>query len=186
MPIDWNWADAEWASLFARNGLQRTYRLHLYLDPASRQCGALDETSEVAWTAGAVPMHWMTKDLNGKPFDASDLTTDMAELYELAYYQAGDRDVETARWLDVLTTAADQRRLRAAADDAAANRHGVYFHDYGGNACHHGFCHAMTVEDADNVLQRLDRALVGDVHHLDAGRVIEGLRGEVIARTHAR
>ena len=42
---------------------------------------------------------------------------------------------------------------------ASAIREGVYFHDYGGNACHHGFCHAMTVEDADNVLQRLDRAL---------------------------
>lgn len=56
--VDWNWADAQWASLFARNGLRRTYRLRLYLDPATRQCGALDETSEVAWAAGvaAAPM----------------------------------------------------------------------------------------------------------------------------------
>jgi glutamate-1-semialdehyde 2,1-aminomutase len=42
---------------------------------------------------------------------------------------------------------------------ASAIREGVYFHDYGGNACHHGFCHAMTVDDAEHVLQRLDRAL---------------------------
>jgi glutamate-1-semialdehyde 2,1-aminomutase len=42
---------------------------------------------------------------------------------------------------------------------AAAVRHGVYFHDYGGAACHHGFCHAMTLADADEALARLDGAV---------------------------
>lgn len=42
---------------------------------------------------------------------------------------------------------------------AAAIAEGVYFHDYGGAACHHGFCHAMTLADADEALQRLDRAV---------------------------
>ncbi len=37
--------------------------------------------------------------------------------------------------------------------------HGVYFHDYGGGACHHGFCHAMTLADADEALARLDAAI---------------------------
>jgi glutamate-1-semialdehyde 2,1-aminomutase len=37
---------------------------------------------------------------------------------------------------------------------------GVWFHDYGGAACHHGFCAAMTRADADEVIQRLDRAVV--------------------------
>src|SRR5262249_28316918 len=41
---------------------------------------------------------------------------------------------------------------------AAVNR-GVYFHDYGGSACHHGFCAAMTAADVDEALQRLDDAL---------------------------
>jgi glutamate-1-semialdehyde 2,1-aminomutase len=41
---------------------------------------------------------------------------------------------------------------------AAAIRSGVYFHDYGGAACHHGFCAAMTLADVDEVLQRLDDA----------------------------
>jgi glutamate-1-semialdehyde 2,1-aminomutase len=41
----------------------------------------------------------------------------------------------------------------------AAIEHGVYFHDYGGAACHHGFCAAMTLRDADDVLRRLDDAL---------------------------
>lgn len=36
---------------------------------------------------------------------------------------------------------------------------GVYFHDYGGAACHHGFCAAMTQADADEALARLDRAV---------------------------
>jgi len=36
-----------------------------------------------------------------------------------------------------------------------AIEHGVYFHDYGGAACHHGFCAAMTLADVDEVLQRL-------------------------------
>ena len=42
---------------------------------------------------------------------------------------------------------------------ASAIEQGVYFHDYGGGACHHGFCSAMTLADADEVLQRLDRAV---------------------------
>lgn len=42
---------------------------------------------------------------------------------------------------------------------AAAMREGVYFHDYGGGACHHGFCHAMTLADVDQALERLDRAV---------------------------
>ncbi len=41
----------------------------------------------------------------------------------------------------------------------AAIAHGVYFHDYGGAACHHGFCAAMTPADVDEVLRRLDVAL---------------------------
>jgi glutamate-1-semialdehyde 2,1-aminomutase len=39
---------------------------------------------------------------------------------------------------------------------AAAIRHGVYFHDYGGAACHHGFCAAMTMGDVEDALSRLD------------------------------
>ena len=42
---------------------------------------------------------------------------------------------------------------------AAANRHGVYFHDYGGGACHHGFCAAMSIADTREALDRLDRSL---------------------------
>ncbi len=42
---------------------------------------------------------------------------------------------------------------------AAAIRQGVYFHDYGGAACHHGFCAAMTTADVDEVLNRLDAAV---------------------------
>lgn len=36
---------------------------------------------------------------------------------------------------------------------------GVYFHDYSGAACHHGFCAAMTLSDVEEVLSRLDGAL---------------------------
>ena len=39
---------------------------------------------------------------------------------------------------------------------ASAIRNGVYFHDYGGAACHHGFCAAMTLADVDETLTRLD------------------------------
>jgi glutamate-1-semialdehyde 2,1-aminomutase len=47
---------------------------------------------------------------------------------------------------------------------AAAIKHGVYFHDYGGAACHHGFCAAMSLADADEALSRLDGA-VGDLRN---------------------
>jgi glutamate-1-semialdehyde 2,1-aminomutase len=49
---------------------------------------------------------------------------------------------------------------------AAAVRHGVYFHDYGGAACHHGFCAAMTLVDTEDVLKRLDDA-VGELRDVD-------------------
>ena len=42
---------------------------------------------------------------------------------------------------------------------AAAIDQGVYFHDYGGGACHHGFCSAMTLDEVDEVLDRLDQAV---------------------------
>jgi glutamate-1-semialdehyde 2,1-aminomutase len=42
---------------------------------------------------------------------------------------------------------------------AAAIHHGVYFHDYGGAACHHGFCAAMSLADADQALNRLADAI---------------------------
>jgi glutamate-1-semialdehyde 2,1-aminomutase len=41
----------------------------------------------------------------------------------------------------------------------AAIEHGVYFHDYGGAACHHGFCAAMALADVDEALSRLDQAV---------------------------
>ncbi len=44
---------------------------------------------------------------------------------------------------------------------AAAIRNGVYFHDYGGAACHHGFCAATTLADVDEALNRLDQAARG-------------------------
>lgn len=42
---------------------------------------------------------------------------------------------------------------------AAAIQHGVYFHDYGGGACHHGFCAAMTPQDIEETLYRIDAAV---------------------------
>ena len=41
----------------------------------------------------------------------------------------------------------------------ASIEHGVYFHDYGGAACHHGFCAAMSANDVQEALRRLDAAL---------------------------
>jgi glutamate-1-semialdehyde 2,1-aminomutase len=42
---------------------------------------------------------------------------------------------------------------------AAAIDQGVYFHDYGGAACHHGFCAAMTSADVEDALARLEKAV---------------------------
>src|SRR4030095_10868572 len=42
---------------------------------------------------------------------------------------------------------------------AAPNRHGVYFHDYGGAPCHHGFCAAMQAAEVEEALARVDRAV---------------------------
>jgi len=45
---------------------------------------------------------------------------------------------------------------------ASAIHRGVYFHDYGGAACHHGFCAAMTMANVDDALNRLDGRGAGD------------------------
>jgi len=42
---------------------------------------------------------------------------------------------------------------------AAAIANGVYFHDYGGAPCHHGFSSAMSLADVDEALGRLDKAI---------------------------
>ena len=42
---------------------------------------------------------------------------------------------------------------------AAAIHNGVYLHDYGGAACHHGFCAALTPADVEKTLDRLDTAV---------------------------
>lgn len=55
--------------------------------------------------------------------------------------------------------AVKHQRERMLAFIAAAIRHGVYFHDYGGAACHHGFCAAMTLDDVRETLTRLDAAV---------------------------
>jgi glutamate-1-semialdehyde 2,1-aminomutase len=46
---------------------------------------------------------------------------------------------------------------------ALAIKHGVYFHDYGGAPCHHGFCAAMTTADVEEAFSRLERA-IGELH----------------------
>ena len=39
-----------------------------------------------------------------------------------------------------------------------AFKRGVYFHDYGGNPCHHGFSFAHSRSDIDNILQVMDES----------------------------
>ncbi|HZZ81722.1 MAG TPA: aminotransferase class III-fold pyridoxal phosphate-dependent enzyme [Gemmataceae bacterium] len=51
------------------------------------------------------------------------------------------------------------QRARMLRFIAAAIGNGVYFHDYGGAACHHGFCAAMSRADLEECLARLDRAI---------------------------
>ncbi len=55
--------------------------------------------------------------------------------------------------------AVQQQRQMMLRFVASAIQHGVYFHDYGGAACHHGFCAAMTLADVEEVLKRLDAAV---------------------------
>lgn len=52
----------------------------------------------------------------------------------------------------------------------AAAAEGVYFHDYGGAACHHGFCHATQLTDVDHVLARLDSAVARLAKSIASGR----------------
>ncbi len=50
-------------------------------------------------------------------------------------------------------------RAQALAFFRAAHEQGVYFHDYGGQACHHGWSVAHTAADMDEALARLDVAM---------------------------
>jgi glutamate-1-semialdehyde 2,1-aminomutase len=54
---------------------------------------------------------------------------------------------------------------------AAAIENGVYFHDYGGAACHHGFCAAMTVRRRRSPESaRSSRCVAKPAHRLAARR----------------
>ena len=55
--------------------------------------------------------------------------------------------------------AVHHQRERMLSFIRSAIHHGVYFHDYGGAACHHGFCAATREEDVNEALERLDKAL---------------------------
>ncbi|MBL9091600.1 MAG: aspartate aminotransferase family protein [Planctomycetaceae bacterium] len=57
------------------------------------------------------------------------------------------------------------RFIRGAIDN------GVYFHDYGGGACHHGFCAAMTSTDVREALERLEPAVASLVVAAEAATV---------------
>ncbi|MBM3528866.1 MAG: hypothetical protein FJX62_12310 [Alphaproteobacteria bacterium] len=50
--VEWKVADAAWWGVMAKQGVRETYRLRLYLDEAAHRVGALDESSEVEWSAG--------------------------------------------------------------------------------------------------------------------------------------
>jgi len=66
----------------------------------------------------------------------------------------GTREPVT-RYQDAL---AHQPELMLAFCREAAQR-GVYFHDYGGSACHHGYSSAHTLEDIDRVLNVVEDSL---------------------------
>ena len=53
---------------------------------------------------------------------------------------------------------------------------GVYFHDYGGQACHHGFSAAHTDEDLDHVLEVVEEALAA-IKGLFASSPLESTQG---------
>ena len=46
---------------------------------------------------------------------------------------------------------------------------GVYFHDYGGPPCHHGYCIQHTDQDIDEVLNVLEEVLRGVRPEMAAG-----------------
>jgi glutamate-1-semialdehyde 2,1-aminomutase len=62
---------------------------------------------------------------------------------------------EVRSYRDAVRHQRDQmlRFIKAAIDQ------GVYFHDYGGAACHHGFCAAMTERHVEETLEKLDAAV---------------------------
>lgn len=52
--VEWKYADAAWWGIMAKQGVRETYRLRLYLNEAAHRVGALDESSEVDWSAGLI------------------------------------------------------------------------------------------------------------------------------------
>ena len=79
---------------------------------------------------------------------------DMPGLGEAIIDTELDSELDSGR-----SSQAGRPSVATAAQVTAAIERGVYFHDYGGAACHHGFCAAMTLDDADDALARLDDAV---------------------------
>ena len=57
MIAEWKIVDADWYEVFAKAGLQKTFRIRLKLDEGAHQVRARDEESTVSWSAGVPQLH---------------------------------------------------------------------------------------------------------------------------------
>ena len=49
---EWKVVDAKWHEIFAKAGLQKTFRIYMKLDPLKHEVRAVDEEYTVSWRAG--------------------------------------------------------------------------------------------------------------------------------------
>ncbi len=58
--------DAEWYEIFAKAGLEKTYRIYLLLSEPENEVRALEEIGEVSWKAGVPSINYSKSSFQGR------------------------------------------------------------------------------------------------------------------------
>ena len=63
---EWKIVDAQWYEIFAKAGLEKTFKIYLKFDPAKHEVRAKDREYEVAWEAGVPTLSLSAKRFAGQ------------------------------------------------------------------------------------------------------------------------
>ena len=68
---EWRVVDAQWYQIFAKAGLQKTFRILMKLDPEKHEVRAQDREFEISWTAGVPKLSLAVSGFRGQKQEIS-------------------------------------------------------------------------------------------------------------------
>lgn len=68
---EWKIVNAKWYEIFAKAGLERTFRIYMKLDPVAKEVRAMDEDYTVEWRAGVPTLSLAASGFKGQKKEIS-------------------------------------------------------------------------------------------------------------------